>query len=411
MLKSVKPEFSCLQNRLRSVTSATFGYLIISATFSLLIFLRLNLSSNVWIKEINVAFYFIMYFIVPFIAVAYSLTTVINYTKKQIKYKRSLRIYLGYLALVSAVIFFIVVSLSSNGISSYEWILLVFPVFLAYTAYLSVSPNTLLKKRKQLIGLMLLISTVLPLATAFLSQEIVLSRVANTSDQNQKVQVIGDLTRNNLGTYSFFRSGGDYWKYLMVGTGACFEAAMASTKLLIESGFNARIICLPGEDHAFVEVEIDKKWMVIDPGYGYTTPTSRQQRADARLAEMGAISYVIALSSSGSNFTELTSFYVPTDTITIKVTDKGAPLPNAQIYFTHEFRNRTQKIPDSNLSFHTDSTGEISFRLGALTYNENANRYEDFYFIFVNGQNKGNITSAGKGAQQVIEIDMDLNRR
>lgn len=407
MFQSVKPEFFRLQNRLRSVTSATWGYLIISATFSLLIFLRLNLSSNAWIKEVNVAFYFIMYFIVPFVAVAYSLTTVINYTKKQIKYKRSLRIYLGYLASVSAAIFFIVFSLSINGISSYEWILLAFPVFLAYAAYLSVSPNTLLKRRKQLIGLMLLISTVLPLATAFLSQEIVLSRVANTSDQNQKVQVIGNLTRNNLGTCSFFRSGGDYWKYLMVGTGACFEAAMASTKLLIESGFNARIICLPGEDHAFVEVEIEQNWMVIDPGYGYTTPTSRPQRADARLTEMGAISYVIALSSSGSNFTELTSFYVPTDTITIKVTDKGVPLPNAQIYLTHEFRNRTQRIPDSNLFFHTDSTGEVSFLLGALTYNENASKYEDYYWVWVNGQNKGNLTSTGNGIQRLIEIDIN----
>lgn len=122
---------------------------------------------------------------------------------------------------------------------------------------------------------------------------------------------------------------------------------MASATLLNDAGFEARIIALPGEDHDFTECKVNGTWMVIDPGYGYTAPVSRQERANARLEEMGAISYVIAY--NGSNFTELTSQYVTTDSITIKITNQGKPLPNAEVYLTHEFRGRIVRLPDTGM--------------------------------------------------------------
>jgi hypothetical protein len=264
--------------------------------------------------------------------------------------------------------------------------------------------GTLHKSGSQLAVAVLIVSALLPIATAFVIENQVLYHAATISDPNQKVQVIGGFVQN-LGTYNVYRSNNDFWKYLLVGTGACYETAMASTTLLKDAGFDARIVALPGEDHDFTEVRINGTWMVIDPGYGFISPISREQRADARITEMGTISYVIAY--TGSNFTELTSLYVPTDTITINVTNGSTPLPNAQVYLLHEFRNGTTRLPDTGLSFFTNATGEVTFHLGALTYNQNASKYDDFYWIYVNGQNRGNVTSNGTGATRLISIDVN----
>jgi hypothetical protein len=260
------------------------------------------------------------------------------------------------------------------------------------------------KKRAILLGVILLTSAFLPVGSAFVSQEIVLTHVTSIHDATQKVQEIGILTRNNLGTYNLYRSSSDYWKYLLVGTGACYEAAMASSTLLNDAGFEARVIALPGEDHDFTEVKINETWMVIDPGYGYSTPVSRAERANARLDEMGAISYVIAYTSS--NFTELTSLYVPTDTITIKVTSEGEPLPNAEVYLTHEFLNRTLRLPSLGMFFITNATGEVTLHMGALTYNQNANKYENYYWVYVNGEKTTyNVTSTGTNENRKLLVE------
>ena len=119
---------------------------------------------------------------------------------------------------------------------------------------------------------------------------------------------------------------------------------------------------------------------------------------------MGAISYVIA--DNGSNFTELTSQYVTTDSITIKITNQGKPLTNAEVYLTHEFRGRIVRLPDTGMSFFTNATGIVSFHMGALTYNENASPCEDYYRIYVNGQKTAyNVTSTGSNEDKFVAID------
>jgi hypothetical protein len=308
----------------------------------------------------------------------------------------------AYFVIVST--FFIL--LSSWSMLPYEYIILVMPVFFAFftCALSSKVKKVLSKKLVSTLALLLIVSILLPIVTAYISGNQVLVHAASLKSDNEKVQVIGDIVQT-LGTFNKYRSHGDFWKYLLVGTGACYEIAMASTTLLEASGFDARIVALPGEDHDFTEVKMNGTWMVIDPGYGYTAPISRQQRADARLTEMGAISYVIAY--SGTNFTELTSFYVPTDTITIKVTNGSTRIVNAQVYLLHEFRSEIRRLPDTGATFFTNATGEVTFSLGALTYNENASKYDSYYWIYVNGKTtEHNVTSTGTDTTYLIEIDL-----
>jgi len=139
------------------------------------------------------------------------------------------------------------------------------------------------------------------------------------------------------------RANNDFQKYLLDGVGACGEMATSASTLLNELGLNARVVNLPGEDHEFVEVNINGTWMVVDPGYYGSQILTRQQRASYRVKEMGAISYVIAYVNS--SFIELTQEYVPTDTIIIRVTNNGELLTNAQVYLEHTFMGGQSRLP------------------------------------------------------------------
>jgi hypothetical protein len=288
-----------------------------------------------------------------------------------------------------------------------EYLALIIPVLLAYVTYnalLKLGGNFQKTKRASAVALLLVIAILLPFMTAFACEHNVLSQAANIVSPMDKVQSVARFVQN-IPTFNVYRSNDDFWKYVLVGTGACHETAMATVTLLNNLGFEARTVVLPGEDHAFVEVKINSTWLVVDPGYSVTEAITRKQRADKRIQEMGAISYVIT--HSGSSFIELTSFYVPTDTLTIKVTNGNEPLVNAQVFLLHEFRNGTQRLPDADTSFFTDGNGETTFHLGALTYNENAKEYDTCYWIYVNGKNTGyNVTSTGTGITRLVEIDL-----
>ena len=83
-----------------------------------------------------------------------------------------------------------------------------------------------------------------------------------------------------------------------------------------------------------------------------------------------------------------------------------SPCPTHKSIILHQFQNKTTRLPDTNLSFFTNSTGEVTLHLGALFYNQNANRSQDYYCIYVNGQIKGNLTSTGTCKTQLIAINV-----
>jgi len=163
----------------------------------------------------------------------------------------------------------------------------------------------------------------------------------------------------------------------------------------------ARKVGLPGENHEFVEVKLNGSWWVVDPGYYRGEIITRQERANRRIDDVGAISYVVAYVDS--SFIELTQEYVPTDTIIIKVTLGGEQLVNAQVVLKHLFMNNEWSLPP----LYTDGNGTVALHLGALTYNSKANEVEPYFWIYVNGQNTGrNVTSTGTNQTNIVEINL-----
>lgn len=122
------------------------------------------------------------------------------------------------------------------------------------------------KRTAATLVLLLLFSISIPHLTALLSYNTVLRRASSIDSEAEKATFISDFVCNT--TYfncpyfrDYLRAHEDFWKFLIVGVGACGEAAMATRTLLDDLNMEARKVSFPGEDHAFVEVRINGDWL------------------------------------------------------------------------------------------------------------------------------------------------------
>jgi len=386
--------------RINNIKYAVLFYLLVSSLLSVFMFLKFQGLSSEGVKYANILFYLLTYAGGSLAAITYLYTAIFENKQNAIQNRPAL-ILLRILLIVCIILWIV----SAWGFLS-EYIFQVIPVLFALALYVAL-PNYKMSRAKRLkvITSLLMVTTILlPHITAYMCRYNAVSQASSITNPEERTHFLASLVRN-ISTYNILRSNNDFWKYMLVGTGACLEIATTTKTLLSETGLEARRIGLPGEDHAFNEVKINGTWFVIDSGYGIIKPITREQRAALRLAEFGAISYVIAFTDS--SFIELTSFYVPTDTITIRVISENEPVANAQIYLKHEFLSRQLQIPSTDTSFFTGTNGEVTFHLGALTYNESASKYDSFYWIYVNGERtEYKVTSNGTGESHLIEIDL-----
>jgi hypothetical protein len=121
------------------------------------------------------------------------------------------------------------------------------------------------------------------------------------------------------------------------------------------------------------------------------------------------ISYAVAYIES--SFIELTSYYANTDIIRIKIADNGEPLESMPVVLVHTLRYGSNgydvQLPGEGYAFHTDANGAIILHLGRLAYTAAFGKTDQYYLIYVNGQNTGHsVTSTGTGLTQLVEIDL-----
>jgi hypothetical protein len=254
---------------------------------------------------------------------------------------------------------------------------------------------------KKTMASVFIVAVLIPNLTALACFNSELSAASSIAGDSGRVSRISQRVFDTMLTTRFLRAQNDFWKFLMVGTGQCGEMSTATISYLSKLDIEARKVGLPGENHEFVEVKLNGSWWVVDPGYYRGEIITRLERANRRIDDVGAISYVVAYVDS--SFVELTQEYVPTDTIIIKVTLGGEQLANAQVVLKHLFMNNEWSLPP----LYTDGNGTITLHLGALTYNSKANEVEPFFWVYINGQNtERNVTSTGTGQTHLVEIDL-----
>jgi len=254
---------------------------------------------------------------------------------------------------------------------------------------------------RKTIASVLIVAVLMPNLVALACFNIELSTASFIASDSGSVSHVSQRVFDTMLPTWFLRAQNDFWKFLMVGTGRCGEMSTATISYLSRLGIKARKVDLPGENHEFVEVKVNGSWWVVDPGYYGGEIITRQERANRRINDVGAISYVVAYLDS--SFLELTQEYVPTDTIIIRVTLGDDYLANAQVILKHQFMSAEWSLPP----LCTDGNGTVILHLGALNYNDNAKQYESYYRIYVNGKNtQFRAYSTGTGQVHIIEIEL-----
>lgn len=388
---------------------ASITYFLISALLSLTIFLRLLVLPIEPIKYANAILYYLEYIILPLSAGIILIPMLLLLFPKVKAQKRIVR----YSLVISVITSMLAIEFSFLliGIPDYISLFLSIPIFAAlYIAKVRHKTNQAKRKIAVLLTLVISISFVLPPVITYLSYQNVLLQTSNKTDSDKASFVSGFIltVNTNSQVFGFMRLGNNFQRYLMTGVGACGEMAFSTTTFLRDIGLDSQIVTLPGEDHAFVEVKLNETWFVLDPGYFGSEIWTRTDRAVYRIINettIGAVTYVMA--HKDSSFVELTQNYVPTDTMAIRIVDKGEPVASIPVYLAHQFHGRINRLPDAQYSFYTDVNGTIHFHLGNTTYSELASNTESFYKIFVNDINTGQtVSSTGTNQTKLIQIDL-----
>ncbi|MEM3458419.1 MAG: transglutaminase-like domain-containing protein [Candidatus Bathyarchaeia archaeon] len=287
------------------------------------------------------------------------------------------------------------------------------PVACLYFYFRKPDDFSLSKKKASMISALMLIVTLLaPYVMTYIGISVTLSNARGIRSDIERVKFVSSYVLNSTiwaggpdgieGWYVYLhRCSSNFLQFLMLGVGNCGEMAYAAKTLLDNLGIESRIVHLSGEDHMFVEIKFNGTWMVVDPGYSYNLVT-REERASKRLAEMGGLSYVVA--ETGQGLIELTTYYVTTDKITIRVTEHGEPVINARIIFKHMFHGTEFSLPE----FHSGPDGMLTLNLGPSTYNNTGiEPAEPYYRVYVNDRDSNFIVnSTGTGRSFFIEIDL-----
>ena len=278
------------------------------------------------------------------------------------------------------------------------------PVLLMLLVYAKKAIKTVWSKKT--MASVFIVAVLMPNLTALACFNSELSAASSIAGDSARVSRISQRVFDTMLTTGFLRAQNDFWKFLMVGTGQCGEMSTATVSYLSKLSTEARKVGLPGENHEFVEVKLNGSWWVVDPGYYRGEIITRLERANRRINDVGAISYVVAYVDS--SFVELTQEYVPTDTIIIRVRCAGESLAGAQIILKHLFMSAEWSLPP----LYSDGNGTVVLHLGALNYNDDAKQYESYYRICINGKDTGfRATSTGSGQVHAIEIELADTRR
>lgn len=373
------------------------AYLFCSILLSMSIIVRFSFTVDPTVKAINIAMYWGLFFIIPSTAVAWLLW----------EFRRQKSLPWGVFAtLYYPCMIFLTVGFIASPIPVYLLLLLPAPLTAALQAKWKGTAGEPSKKgRVFLLAFGLTAIVLLPNVAVIFGVNGILNKAASIGNEWEKTSFISGHVIETTAFGQVPRANTDCWKFMLSGAGRCGEMAIAGTNLMNAAGLLARRVVLPGEDHAFIEVMIDGVWYVADPGYYGSEVLSREERANRRIADFGAISYAVAYTKSG--LVELTQSYVSVDVIVIRVTFGGEPLVNAQVYWVHKFMGSDLRIPDSGSCFFSDGNGTVVLHLGTSTYADKAKPYESQFRIYINGEDtKYRVESKGTGETQVIEIDL-----
>jgi hypothetical protein len=380
---------------------------------SIVILLKYYFIGISWIITLDILLYLFVYIVFPIIFF-YRLSSFFSSSKEQFKSQKWRSI--GLIFLFFAIFLFWIETTFFRLIPDYLTCSIPLSLLIIAHYKLSLTKRNYRKKAAAILTIISIVLLALPYIAANQGYSAFIDSAKSSDNQpgyisQSAMQLTGNIYLFQNLVRGNFMSHDDLTKFLISGAGECGETAMFEQDIFKKLGFEIMEVSFPGEDHAFVEVKINSTWQVIDPGYCMTL-VSRSYRASARINETGTISYVTG--NEDGKFVELTQEYVPTDTITVRVTHGSTPIVDASVTLIHQLRYGATAypvaVPGDAFSFHTGSNGTIVIHLGRIeegSYSTQFSKTDPFFQIYVNGQSTNyKVNSTGTGLNTFILVDL-----
>lgn len=173
------------------------------------------------------------------------------------------------------------------------------------------------------------------------------------------------IYKNKNNDLTIFGAGGPSSWAIYSGLANCYEYANVFATLMEDRGTEARLVEGRGDDHVWAKYKRNGTWIAVDPSANKTIiPTNLGEKKD--------LSYVVSVDpETGEVVNQLTSKYVETSNLSVKVTDNGRPIENVEVELKDpELMRETDRYtePRKMVEKNTGADGNTSFRIGNGEY-------------------------------------------
>lgn len=173
------------------------------------------------------------------------------------------------------------------------------------------------------------------------------------------------IYKNKNNDLMIFGAGGPASWAIYSGLANCYGYANVFATIMEERGTEARLVQGRGDDHVWAKYKREGTWITVDPSTNkVVTPT--------KLGEKKDLSYVVSVNPKTDKVVNhLTSKYVETSNLSVKVTDNGKPVEGVEVELQDpELMRETERYnsPRKMVEKDTGDQGETSFRIGNGEY-------------------------------------------
>ncbi|MBB6067521.1 transglutaminase domain-containing protein [Methanococcus maripaludis] len=221
----------------------------------------------------------------------------------------------------------------------------------------------------------------------------------------------GNTTLKKLGVFNidgnyrlFLRNGPATW-ILYNKMACCGEYANAFVYLMNKSGYESRIVHVPGEDHVWAEYFVDGEKYVVEPSHN-----NSQMNTTKRGAE-GQWSYVESVDPNNlSDKVDVSDEYFGCGNLTVSIYNNENPVKDVNVVIKSGLLlNLDSRYTDPKevTNKTTDENGSVNFKLGEKTYIVDV---VDHYYLRDWVYSKNVTISVGNNSELRYNLDKDTRK-
>jgi len=174
-------------------------------------------------------------------------------------------------------------------------------------------------------------------------------------------------------TYRMFYPGNPSW-IMFTKYGTCIDFAVLFSEMATAVGIENRVVVCPGEDHAWVEVNISGSWKNADATISNEIVYDDAEFYERNWSQMSRVYYI---DPATNEKIDITNRYTDIGELVVNVDEKSSSLKNVVVIVKSMYKCGNEQTPKEVIKANPDSNGTCVFNLGGNNYTVTA--YGDIF--------------------------------